>query len=296
MNNVNKIFKKKGNVLPTGSSIMFSRDELSLPFSSFYINAPCCDDTSFAYSLGDHLFVPVELKQLTSVDLASRDFCSVFSCGGSVSFSSLSLDAVVVRRYFDLIHYAYVVSSYDLKLSDGTYIFGIPEFLLFSSPDLSLLDGCYLVCPSGYLCLVSMYDESIDDSPIFDASVPSIESSLSSNFLLSEFLRSDCCSTSELYRSLTRPVYDNLVRLVEFVLQPARSSLGCPIFVSSGFRTSSVNRLVGGSARSYHLIGRAADVYVPTSCSCNNNDLYDILSDLPHVELIRYSSFIHVAF
>lgn len=53
---------------------------------------------------------------------------------------------------------------------------------------------------------------------------------------------------------------ENLRRLAERVLDPARERLGAPIYVNSGYRNCAVNRLVGGARRSYHLQGRAADL------------------------------------
>ena len=49
---------------------------------------------------------------------------------------------------------------------------------------------------------------------------------------------------------------ENLRRLAERVLDPARERLGAPIYVNSGYRNCAVNRLVGGARRSYHLQGR----------------------------------------
>ena len=43
------------------------------------------------------------------------------------------------------------------------------------------------------------------------------------------------------------------------LLEPARQVVG-PIIINSGFRNSRVNCLVGGVARSQHLVGQAADI------------------------------------
>ena len=43
------------------------------------------------------------------------------------------------------------------------------------------------------------------------------------------------------------------------LLEPARLMAG-PIIINSGFRCESVNRKVGGVARSQHLVGQAADI------------------------------------
>jgi hypothetical protein len=45
------------------------------------------------------------------------------------------------------------------------------------------------------------------------------------------------------------------------ILEPLRQQFG-PIVISSGFRTSQVNRLVGGVANSQHMRGEAADLVV----------------------------------
>lgn len=51
-----------------------------------------------------------------------------------------------------------------------------------------------------------------------------------------------------------------LVYLCDRVLEPVRSLLGVPLRVSSGYRSEEVNRRVGGSPRSQHMRGEAADV------------------------------------
>jgi uncharacterized protein YcbK (DUF882 family) len=50
-------------------------------------------------------------------------------------------------------------------------------------------------------------------------------------------------------------------RLVEY-LQELRDQIGRPISISSGIRCPKHNKAVGGEKNSYHLIGRAADIYV----------------------------------
>lgn len=87
----------------------------------------------------------------------------------------------------------------------------------------------------------------------------------------------------------------NLERLVGRVLDPARESLGIPIRVNSGYRCPSLNRAVGGAARSYHMQGRAADL--TTGSAGGNRRLMDVLRGLPHTELLweMGGRWIHVA-
>lgn len=111
-------------------------------------------------------------------------------------------------------------------------------------------------------------------------------------FSLKEF---EVSSTAEKYHlKNTIPndvVKSNLLNLCRVILDPARRLLSSPIFVSSGYRSQTLNKLVGGVPNSRHLSGMAADV----SC-CDNDRLYNILNSLPHSELIYHSPhYIHVA-
>ena len=49
--------------------------------------------------------------------------------------------------------------------------------------------------------------------------------------------------------------------LVAF-LQRIRNWAGAPIIISSGYRTKAHNSAIGGASNSYHVQGRAADIYV----------------------------------
>ncbi|ABR46757.1 Peptidase M15A [Alkaliphilus metalliredigens QYMF] len=46
-------------------------------------------------------------------------------------------------------------------------------------------------------------------------------------------------------------------------LQELREQTGRPVLINSGYRTPSYNQQVGGSPRSQHLLGKAADIMVP---------------------------------
>ena len=87
----------------------------------------------------------------------------------------------------------------------------------------------------------------------------------------------------------------NMNRLVEITLDQARELYGKPITVNSGYRSKELDVAVGGALRSYHLEGRAADI--TTGTVAGNRRLFEILSELPHVELIweKGGSWIHVA-
>lgn len=65
-----------------------------------------------------------------------------------------------------------------------------------------------------------------------------------------------------------------LAELVKNVLDPAREELGFPIKVNSGYRSSAVNKAVGGAATSQHVKGQAADL----DCA-DNAKLFNIIRD-----------------
>lgn len=66
----------------------------------------------------------------------------------------------------------------------------------------------------------------------------------------------------------------NLTNLVNNILQPARNIYGRSITVTSGYRSPTVNKKVGGVRNSQHLKGQAADII----CD-NNKELFNIIKD-----------------
>lgn len=83
---------------------------------------------------------------------------------------------------------------------------------------------------------------------------------LSENFHLSEFTRSDTARRLGINNTPGPEVVENLRTLVNYVLQPARDYLGVPLRITSGYRSPELNRAVGGSKRSDHMFGYAADI------------------------------------
>jgi uncharacterized protein YcbK (DUF882 family) len=77
---------------------------------------------------------------------------------------------------------------------------------------------------------------------------------LTTNFKLSEFACRDGTHVPDQF-------YDNVLTLAE-QLQVIRDIILEPIYITSGFRTVSYNKQVGGAANSYHLKAMAADIYV----------------------------------
>ena len=82
---------------------------------------------------------------------------------------------------------------------------------------------------------------------------------LSPNFTLDEFLVSQTAPRHGLDMTPPDNVIGNIQSLVVELLQPLRDLAGAPLNISSGYRPPALNKLIGGSAESAHMDGRAAD-------------------------------------
>lgn len=82
------------------------------------------------------------------------------------------------------------------------------------------------------------------------------------NFKMSELIYSDKAIEYNINNMPDINSMDNMLDLIAYCLQPIREKLGKPMIVTSGFRNSQVNKLVGGESNSQHLKGQAADFVV----------------------------------
>lgn len=92
----------------------------------------------------------------------------------------------------------------------------------------------------------------------------------------------------------------NLSELVANVLDPLREAWGKPIVVTSGYRSTKLNRAVGGSSRSQHCKGEAADIRTLSDRKWENQQLFNLIKklDLPYDQLIDEYGYdwIHVSY
>lgn len=120
---------------------------------------------------------------------------------------------------------------------------------------------------------------------------------LSKNFTLYEFLFSPTAHEKgilHLQFEITEKEILNLKRLCENVLQPLRDYMKMPIKINSGYRSSELNKAIGGSKTSDHMKALAADI----DCS-NLPKAFEYLKRVKFRQLIRYGQpirFIHVAY
>ncbi len=109
---------------------------------------------------------------------------------------------------------------------------------------------------------------------------------LSKSFSLNEFLESQSARRYAVLEQFNphQEVVDNLRELCVNILQPLRDVVG-PIKISSGYRSLRVNKIVGGSTNSQHLLGQAADIQLIRG---SNKKLFEtiIKLNLPFDQLI----------
>lgn len=85
---------------------------------------------------------------------------------------------------------------------------------------------------------------------------------LSQHFTLAELTRSATAQRLGLDNTPPPKLIPRLVRTAE-MLERVRSTVGCPVIVTSGYRSPAVNAAVGSRSTSDHTQGHAADIVAP---------------------------------
>ena len=81
---------------------------------------------------------------------------------------------------------------------------------------------------------------------------------MTKNFSYLEMIKSSTADRMGVSNEPTTEPVINLVNLCNFILQPVREEFG-PIRISSGYRSPALNAKIGGSGKSQHCNGEAAD-------------------------------------
>lgn len=119
---------------------------------------------------------------------------------------------------------------------------------------------------------------------------------LSKNFTLDELTLSQEAIRSGLPNKPTHTHLASLKALCEHILQPLRDRVKRPIVISSGFRSPTVNRRVGGAKSSQHTKGQAADFIIP-GMSVTEVVLLIRRMGLPYDQLIdEFGNWVHVSY
>lgn len=115
-------------------------------------------------------------------------------------------------------------------------------------------------------------------------------------FDLSEFTRSQTATRRRIPNEPTAKHRENLVALCKNVLDPLRITAGCPIRISSGYRSLELNAAVRGSITSQHCSGEAADFMIDGYTVRETIGLMRSL-DLPFDQLIdEFGQWVHVSY
>lgn len=119
------------------------------------------------------------------------------------------------------------------------------------------------------------------------------------HFSMEELVKSDTATANGIKNIPSVGVLDNLCKLMTEVLEPARCRLDAPVIVTSGYRCTELNKLVGGVSNSQHVRGQAADLV----CSKleDKKRLFDILSKMDIDQLLwetnsKGTQWIHVSY
>ena len=97
---------------------------------------------------------------------------------------------------------------------------------------------------------------------------------LSKNFVLSEITKSNTAKRLGIENEPEKKHLEGLQRIITNLIQPMRDALG-PIRVTSGYRSPSLNRAIGGSSRSQHSKAEALDLQFWEKGKMNNKVIYD---------------------
>ena len=102
---------------------------------------------------------------------------------------------------------------------------------------------------------------------------------LSKNLSLAEVTKSITAKRLGIDNTPDEWVTENLRQIAVNVFQPIRDALGCPIHVSSGYRSADLNTAIGGSRRSQHVEGRALDLDADVFRGCTNSEIFNYVRE-----------------
>ena len=105
-------------------------------------------------------------------------------------------------------------------------------------------------------------------------------------FSIKELTKSETATKKGIDNTPNAAQVKNLEALIDNLLDPIREQWGAAIYVTSGFRSYSLNKAVGGVSNSHHLGGYAADLTVKSQAG--NKALFEMIrcSNLRWTQLI----------
>lgn len=115
------------------------------------------------------------------------------------------------------------------------------------------------------------------------------------NFKMSELIHSDTAVRHNINNMPDINSLDCMLDLIVYCLQPIRSKLGKPMIITSGYRNSQVNKLVGGVSTSQHTKGQAVDFVVKGMTIAQVIDFIK-KSGIEYDQLIDERTWVHISF
>lgn len=116
------------------------------------------------------------------------------------------------------------------------------------------------------------------------------------NFTISELIQSDTAIKHNINNMPDINSLDYMLELIVYCLQPIRDKLGKPMIISSGYRNSQINKMIGGTANSQHVKGQAVDFKVK---GMTIQSIIDFInkSGIEYDQLINeYNQWVHISF
>ena len=101
---------------------------------------------------------------------------------------------------------------------------------------------------------------------------------ITKNFTLDELVYSPTAKRLGIDNTPTEDVKEKLIILAQTLLQPIRDDWRSPIVVTSAYRSPQLNKAVGGSKTSQHMMGEAADLKVGDKEK--NKKLFNLINKL----------------
>jgi hypothetical protein len=110
---------------------------------------------------------------------------------------------------------------------------------------------------------------------------------LSKNLALAEVTRSETAKRKGISNMPTPEHIENFKKLAENVFQQIRDHFGCPIHISSGYRSEALNKAIGGAGKmvngkyvpsSQHCTGEAIDIDMDGT-SITNKQVFDYIKN-----------------
>ena len=102
---------------------------------------------------------------------------------------------------------------------------------------------------------------------------------LSKNLSLKEATKSNTATRLGIKNEPEQWEINNLRAIAENIFQPVRDHFGVPIGVSSGYRSKTLNKAIGGSKYSQHMIGEALDIDADIYGKVTNAEIFNYIKN-----------------